>query len=343
MKDLSFYVAPWSLPGETIPLYVEWEPSEEDDIRFKVELPENSEFKKATNVKRMTKRKNLIYINELKNDGFFGVHFASPTEQEEVKESKKVVISSREHGKVIKKKVLSYQVVRPKLELDKCPDKIVVTDDTDLTEVLVVELRQLGSGFVRISVSVFAGGRILSSHEDLIWNFIKAMIEKEVLSKEELKEMRTDYGMLEPTVEVGERLIGRLEEEFESIAESLPTLMDGIDLDMAEELAEVIREMDHVKLVEIIVEQFERFLTGELIRTLNKYPGDRSMLVGGRASTELSKSVDHIHISIVYSDSMGNEYEPVECEIGVKDNRTKHFGNLIPVNIIIKKAWLQSL
>ncbi|MEE9506170.1 MAG: hypothetical protein V3V98_03395 [Thermoplasmata archaeon] len=343
MRNLSLYVAPWALPGETIPLYVEWEPTDDEDFRFRVELPEDSQFERATNVKRMTKRKHRLYINELEGEGFFGIHFSPPRTQKRLIKTRRIIINRLVGRKVATRRVLRFRTVRPKLELVKCPTEIVVTDRTARTKALNVKLRQLGAGFVRIEVSVYAGGRILSSHEDLIWNFLRAMIEKEIISKEDLKRMRMEYGLKEPTVEVSDQLIGKLEEEFRSLLETVPSLDEESGLEFASETIQGLKDIDPVKFIELIVEQFELFLTGELIRALNKYPGDKSMLIGGRASASLSKSVDRIDVAIRYRDSVGNEYDPIECEIDVRDKREKFKGELIPVNITVKKAWLQSL
>jgi hypothetical protein len=342
-EDLSTFIAPWALPGEIVPLYVEWKPIKDGEPRFVVELPEGSKFIRATNVRRMTRRGTRISISAFGSDGYFGLHFATPKIQKEIMETREIKIIYALCGGARRHQIVRFPVVRPKLEIINCPGQIAVNDDVDLSSILQLSLRQLGSGFVKISITVDSGGRILSSHEDIIWRFLRAAIEKGILSQKELEEKKKEYGIASSSVKVSDEFIRKLEQEINTTIEQLPQLSQGFNTGMASELAEALKTVGPKKIVELLTENMELFLTGELIRTFNKYPGDKSMLIGGKTTARLSKSLDTITITVRYEDSMGNEYEPIQCNIQVIDERQQFKGEFIPVNIEVKKAWFQSL
>jgi hypothetical protein len=355
---ISEFIAPWTLAGEEVPLLFQWEPA--DAIReLRVELPPGYEFLRAISARSVNVDGRWLVASDLSVPGYCGLYLRRVLPTQEVLstvESEVRFVGSE--GTFISRRV-QLKTVRPKIEFLETPPELVLTDEMGSSQgtksELVLRLRHTGLGSATLEIQCRVRGAIVSRNQDLFEDVLRRVI---TLLRKGGGRDRAEYDRAKSKtkhdlgVEVDVDPFS--EEDMQRLrGQLMDFLKDGtLPTDLAEDahldqVAAYVNQVDLNELNELFREQLFFRLTRQILEGMGRFPSDFTEIQGGPASVFLGGPGSRLTVTIRYADQTGNQYDPIEAHIPIRDERKRLPGpglpKMIPIKLNIETALIQGL
>lgn len=328
MKELKTFVAPWVLPKEKMPIHLSWVEEKFDEIVLN--LPTSLTLVDLFNVKRYDLEKGKLVIKELRTNDYFGMNLKSSKIPKVTLTKIPFSIFFKKENKVVEEIKLIGTMIRPKLEFLKVPDELDLTNQTDINKLLNFEMKHAGSGNITITVSMSAGGKIISENENIFRMIWKKLSDGTYDEKDN------------PNIIIDEKYLRELFKEFKQMLDN-EMIPSGLSPESLKTIQEIIRETGPDKFMKILTSTVQTYLMESFLEIADTYPSDHSTIRGGKTRAILKGTIDKVEIKINYEDTNNNSYESLVKTIKIKDKRTKPRPINIPLGLSIKPDFLKNL
>lgn len=339
--EVKHYIAPWALPRENIPINIEWG----KDVVFneiRIEIPDDFRFVDFLNVKKFSIAGNVATISSVIECTFpdaplyCGFLVSSTEIPDKLKAAKKILVEFLHEDKVIKSLKLYARIFRPVLEVTETVEKIELHDDQEKLEI-PINLKYIGFGDIRLKIEAGIGGRIVSHGESIIYELLRRLWLSDVLADEgvsEGEEKRKRIHVEQPVLQEFSEQLGKKIESGD-ISGIIGMIEEGDVEDFKRWLSDVKTKE---KFMEVIYSRIEDLLLGLLTDLLERYPTDSVKLANARTKikAKIELPVETIKIRLKYTDSIENEYTPVEIQLKIEDKRVEKRKTIIDIPIIIE-------
>jgi hypothetical protein len=322
------FVAPWVLPKEKMPVHLSWKEEKFDEIIL--DLPQSIIPADLFNVKEYSLENGKLIIKKLRTNDYFGMNLESLKIPEVTLTKIPFSIFFKKKKQVIEEIKLSGTVIRPKLEFLNVPNELDLTNTTDKNKFLNLELKHTGSGNITITISLSAGGKIISENEN-IFRLIWKKLSDGTYDEEE-----------NPNIVIDEKYLKELQKEFIIMLDN-GMVPSGLSPESLKTIQEIVRDTGPEKFLKILTSTVQTFFMESFLEIADTYPSDHSSVRGGKTRATLKGTINKIDIKIDYIDTNNNSYESLVKTIKIKDNRTKPNPINIPLSLSIKSDFLKSL
>jgi hypothetical protein len=341
MEIVNAYIAPWVLPKQVFPIHCVWKP-EKDLSKIVVTIPQGYELHETLNFTNYAfdKAKSTISVDvmDLKSNNYFGIILEYLGITHEVEQRDAVVVDFQgAKGISLKNTTLYTRIVRPKLEFVNFPKEIVVTNSTNLKNLITIEVLHKGFGTANTTTEVMHSGDFISKSDSLYFKVLKETIERILRIYEEPLELK---GGIE---QFDDELIRKIADDiFKSpTQENLPFELDKEETEL---LKEIMKDKSRQEQVyRVVFSSLRSLVLAALLYYGEKHPVEDIKMIDGKVVATIKKKTDELVIRIRYSDSIENKYPPIEDKVKVLDRRDpekqKEFET--PINIIWKKDTLE--
>jgi hypothetical protein len=322
---VSYYIAPWALPREEVPIHLVWEKQIDFDF-IRIDLPAGIQVKEFYNVHIFKDHDNSVIIKKLKTSGFFGFVIALEELFDSLHLAKDITLAFVKSDRNLYSKTLRANFYRPKLELIDSPKSITLIDNADLKQILKMTLKLVGFGRINITTDINIGGgfhtRGEALYRELVGRLLSAFKNLEFDDTEE-RGISIDPNWLEKEAKKYVRKLkhGEVPDEFSEH-----------DL---EEFREWINNPENSEAVlEALSRQMENILIDSLLFYFDRFPTDGVEFRQGTPAMCIESATENVQIRFRYSDSLQNEYEPIQMAVRIFDQRTSNRDETeIPINI----------
>lgn len=325
-KDsFSGYIAPWALPKENIPIHMKWDDSFKYDT-IKVIIPSDISLKEFFNVEKVTIQKDHFIISKLKTHNFFGFTIASSGIPDKAHIQRKITSQFFLNGKQVLSKEFIANIYRPFVTFFEAPKIINITED--VKEPPQVTLKLSGFGKIQIKNEAKKGGVFVPRIDPLYESIIKRMIYTFNDADEEPSIKRD--------ITIDQKFLRETATEFiERVKKGdVPRGADQEAMKLFEEF--VSDENNKGKLMTLMSRNIEDKIIEALIFYFEKFPEENVTMPQGNPVMIIDRAQNKINLRFIFTDSMMNEYEPIEAEIQVNDLRKSRE----PIEIPIKIKWI---
>ena len=174
MREIKTIVAPWILPKEKLPVHLSWKEEKFDEIILN--LPSILSPVELFNVKKFEQKKDKIIIKELRTNDYFGMNLISLDIPKQSLNKIPFSVNFIKRGEIQKEIKLVGTIIRPRLEFIDIPDELELNDNNIkkiLKKGMKIGMKHSGSGNIILTVSMTAGGKIISKSENVfraVWN-----------------------------------------------------------------------------------------------------------------------------------------------------------------------------
>jgi hypothetical protein len=341
MEILNAYIAPWVLPKEVFPIHCVWKP-EKNLSRVVVTIPQDYELHETLNFTNYAfdKAKGVISVDvaNLKSNNYFGIILKYLKIIEEVEQRDAVLVDFQDaKGISLKNITLRTRIVRPKLEFVNVPKEIVVTNSTNLRNLINLKVLHKGFGTANTTTEVMHSGDFVSKSDSLYFKVLKETIERILKIYEEPLKLGGD---IEP---FDDELIRKIADDIlkSPTQENLPFELDKEELDLLREIMKNKSKREEV--YRVVYSSLRSLVLAAMLYYGEKHPVEDIKMIDGKVVATIKEKMDELVIRIGYYDSLENEYPPIEERIRVLDRRgpdkQKEFET--PINIMWKKDTLK--
>jgi hypothetical protein len=321
----SEYIAPWALPKEEIPIHLVWNPDSKFDY-IEISVPSHMEIKEFYNVESYEKVNSKIVVTKLKSLNFFGFVVILNEIIKEKQEKKEIVVNFVLGDKVQCSHLFTANICRPKLSVIEKPSIIVLTDDSDTRDLINLLLKISGFGRIEVTTELSIGGKFEPNVEPLYRETTRRLA-----ASFRFKESHVDK---KKEIQINPAYVQKTTREFIDKVRKGELLLDLELEDLEDFKAWVSDESNYTKMVELVSEQLETILIDSLLYYFDRYPTEGVELSGGSPDMIVESATQDVRMRFRYKDSLGNEYEPVQVDIPIKDLRNdKKAGLKVPINI----------
>lgn len=349
LKD---FVAPWVLPGEEMPLVLEWSPSVAFESASLV-LPEGFEVAHTVNIARYTSSNGSVEIQSLEVPGYLGINLLSKKIPDEVLTQCTGRLHLALAGGRHFDREYKFSVVRPKLEVVEWPTTVELLDkaESELQPVspVVISLRHTGLGAITIEVKATFRGVIISRTEDILRAVLTKIISilpeetGQDSTKEAAQKAAKDHGLDIQIDPMRDDYVAFLYEQLLKISqgETLPAEILG-DLN-TDEVGKLLLEIDLPTFNRIVNEQVYTIYIQRFLEQIRRYPSDFAEIEGGPPSLAVEAATTSADVKVSYSDVRGNKYPDIEGHIELRDARKKRKPTLVPMVMKVETQLLHKI
>lgn len=342
-SNLEYYIVPWALPREDIPIRVEI-PKNIFFDKIRIRIPNDFEFKDFLNIAKVTVTENIAEIDKLiktKSDQtpiYFGFVVSSIDIPPTLKTSKKILIELLSNNEVIGHEKLSAHIFRPKLEVTDINERIILTDDVKEYE-MPMDIKYIGFGDIKLRIEGriedTIEGQIVSEEESIVNELLRRLLtdsqsESNTKIPNDNKVLHFEDSSLIPNI------IMKMEKKIKKGDISGLGEFSEEDLKSFEELcSDPETKNNFLNIVYTRVEDIFISLLSELFET---NPMDNVKLTNSQTNikVKINSHITSILTRLLYEDSIGNKYPPVEIPIKIVDNREDRSQTNINMPVSIK-------
>lgn len=322
------YIAPWALANEAFPLHLIWKKGEIKYDKIFIDLPEGFKISDTFNILTYHIAPDGVTLTKLITDGYLGLSIISTKTFKESLHTEALNLKFIEDMKVVDTVVFEAGIIRPFLTLEKCPDSITLKDRVDSTSLINLHVRHEGLGKAKITIKVSTKGESTTNTESLF-----AEVVRRILERHSAIDSSSEDAPLEGDIEVDHEAVANYAIDFAKRIRNgeLPTDMDIKNLDEVRKALDDPAHSEHIG--KILRSEIERLWISSVLYYLNRHPALDIELARGSTRTIFKSEMKNIAISMLYSDSVGNKYEPLKVNIAIHDQRTKKDKALdVPIN-----------
>lgn len=329
MKVISAFIAPWALSKEMIPFHIVWESETIYDL-IRVILPSNFKVHEFFNVDEFSIDGTVTLIKKLKTKNYFGVVVYSDEVYEFPVAKKEIIVEFLSQGEVKHTQSFMAHIIRPVLTVLNAPKTIILNEDIDPKNLINVSLKYLGLGTAKIRVEASHKGEMVSQTEPLFHYIMKKMIDQKILAdaRKEEEPQKSEAVDIDPVA------VAKLTEE---VIERIKKGVVPPELNR-ESLVEFQQWMSNPvnaeRLMKFVYTEIEQLMVSAFLYCFERHPSESVELTDGVTNTVFRHKIKEIDMMIRYTDSLDNEYKPLEVTIQVDDQR-KNTDRMLaaPVNL----------
>lgn len=336
MQSIETDVVPWALPREEIPITIKW-PKDFEFDKIKITLPNTMELRELLNIKDFQKRDNIIEIDKTNvalssYSSFIGAIVSTIDIPKELKHADIINIEFIKNERSLEKTQVIARIFRPLLEITDYPKKIMLTDSNEV-HILPMKLKFVGFGDIEVRIDAILEGKIVSEKQTIINEIIRRLSFVDSKLEEDPSQVKTDEGK---NISVDPNYVRDIASEIEKAIEegqfSL-TEMTAEDITEIKKWFEDIRKRKQFFL--ILYKRVADMMSNIISDLLSTNPSNNVKLDNITKIRAIVKApAENLQIKIHYSDSMGNNYEPIEFFVILEDKREKK-GLAIEMNVSI--------
>ena len=338
--EIEAYIAPWALPKEHIPLHFKWDRKLEWD-EIIVKIPTDFEIVDVLNIKKSTIKNNTIKISKVKDARnspkmYCGIIITYPKIPFSLWHGGKIKISFLKKNEKISTFELLAKVFRPKLEVVKVPERLILSDRRSPRN-LPLHLRYIGFGDVQLKIEARIGGKIVSRGESLIYEILKRLYHSGLFKD---FRSRSDGEQNKAGIWVDPEYVKKLAESIYRKIEDGKIPTEEIDKEMLRELREWLTDLKtREKFIEILYGRTKELLLNILMDILTRTPIDNVKLQDTRTmiTANIKAPITNVKIKIYYRDLMLNEYPPIDLSLKIEDLREKPTEIMLELPILVEK------
>jgi len=325
LKLISGYIAPWALSKEEIPIHLVLDPSFEFKS-IEVETPKGVTIKEFFNVEKIEEMGSKLSIRSLKTPNYFGFLVSATEVQQELHIRKEIRVEFTSSNGEKHSHSFFANIYRPVVTVVKKPEKVVLSDDSNLQDLISLSLKLQGFGRIETKFEMGTGGKLRTRAEPLYREVLRRIIASFKFDKsslEEKKGIEIDAAELQ---ELAKNFIGKMKKgEF-------PLDISGEDLEDFRRW--ITDEKNQTQLADFVSRHLENLLIDSLLYYFERYPTDNVEMTQGRPVTLIESATREVRIRIKYRDSLENEYEPIDLVIPIEDVRTNKGKKIeLPINV----------
>ena len=320
-ESVRVHIAPWALPGEEIPIQVEWQSGFDFDTVI-VSIPEGFSFVEFTNldeVKTEGCRATIERSNISKAEAstYFGCVIRYTRIPQEISNQGRVAVTFVKQGEVKLSSELEARIFRPKLDIVEAPKEIELRQ-TGMVKSLPISLRYTGFGDIQLRIEASIGGTIVSESGSVASEILRRLWLYGILEKE----ADIDKTKKKEKLRVAPDYVRTITNEIQQILDSGEIPPDVFGEKESKELREQLRDLDTKnRFMDLMYSRTEDMILGLLVDLLESHPATNVRLMDPRAKilTQIRAPIEKLLLRLRYRDLLGNEYEPVEVPIKVVD------------------------
>jgi len=317
---IEYYVAPWALVGEELPIHFLIEPNFTFDA-VEIERPSSISIQELLNVSSFSQIENVIRIDELMSRDYFGLIIT----YDNIFTDTSTVVPISVRFTLGKKTIREFNVIakffRPHISVISKPDSIILTNESDLNSLLKLRIGVSGFGRIRIAIDVEAN----CDTEVVIESYLRNALKQVIATYSKDEEIQPDDSRF------GNKdwILHNTEVALRST--NMPESLRKEQLDKLREF--LTNTKNSGKIIEDLSKAIENLFLDMLLFQFEKYPIDGVELSYGKPSLFTSRFGDSLTLRVRYWDTMGNEYDPILVPIRVDDKRIDKEPAQIPINI----------
>jgi len=334
LNILSEFIAPWALPKEDIPIHLVWEPSFQFDT-IHIELPPDMILNELFNVNSHDINGQMINIQSLKSNNYFGFVTSSKDIFEEHHVIRDIHVKFMKKDEVVFQKIFIANIFRPYVTVQTPPTEITIKDTSRFNDLLKIKLKLTGFGKISLRNEVSMGGEFKTKPEQLYQEIIRNIITT-------YNEGGPDFN--DKGIKINPEYLERQAMEYiEKIQrEDLPS---DFEENLISGFREWVADESHrAELMNITSKSLESILIQSILFHLEKYPENNVSMPEGKPFIRLEELTEQIRLKFRYKDAIENDYEPIHINIKVINKTIKPLReHRIPVNISWKIERLDPL
>ena len=340
MEIISKYIAPWAIANEEFPLHLIWKPNtcfDSIEICISPELVVNE----VLNVQNWEIANSKVHIKskELLSPDYFGLILRAPNIFLELRKKLPIKIIFYNENVELDCKVLTANIVRPKIGVVNPVKQVTITEDTDLTKLFNFQVVHKGLGKVKVDLTAKAQGNIISQSDSLYFEVLEEIVRD------------LEHGELEEDGSTGED-ISKMEISLDPIElqETTRHILERIEKGnfpntvrkkMFQQLAEDLKDDGfRDRLIRVIYSKIQRMFLSYILYYFDRNPHEDVDLPVGKIKVNLDTSITAINLEISYTDSYNNQYETIRTNVDINDERVNKKFTQIPINIDWKDSSL---
>jgi hypothetical protein len=326
VEILSTYIAPWALANEEVPIHLHFNPSSDFDF-IRIELPADVFIQDYFNIEEFAVSNQEATIFKLGYPGFLGFTVVQTRALETIHLSKEISIKYLKNELVVGQVNLTANFFRPWVELIDFTKSIVIKDDSDLNGLIHAEVKLTGFGDLTVGIEHLIGKK---------YQFELEPVFQQIVSRVMYGMFRTTYTDemdYDENAPIDANLVAK---------ESYRFWNNILSSNFEEEESKKLRaqfndwiEKPDVQedLKDLMTSQLEDLAISMILSYPHRFPNDRVDFKYGEPAINWTKVSDALKVKIRYWDSVGNEYEGLEFNIDVHDERTRKETIKLRINI----------
>lgn len=341
MNVKNSYVAPWVLPNESFPVHCVWEPCS-SLAKICIKIPKHYTLVDTLNfdayVENSDPYRMFIKSECLKSDNYFGIILKYSEVNFAIEKKDDIEITFlNDRNEKLKSVILETRIIRPVLELIDYPVEVTINDNTNLKDLITIEILHKGFGTADLNVSVFHGGTDnIAKPNSLFAQVLKQTIIKIRDMGEQIEENTALIEINEFTESIVE---GLLKSKF---PEDLPFELEKEDI---ENIKQILNDKTKRAMIYRIIQEYLRpLLLTALLYYSEKHPEEDIKFADGKVAAVIKNRVEELTVNITYTDSCKNKYTTLCAKIRVLDKRSDNKAKNtidVPINLVWKRDTLK--
>lgn len=335
---VQLYIAPWALAKESIPIHVSWKEGF-DFTGVGIKIPEGFAFDDFLNLGEVKFDKRECFIEKSNIIGagksnFFGFVIRYERIPNEMRHIGKVQLDFKSTTGQ-RKFELEARVFRPFIECTSAPSTIELKDDS--TTELPLFLKYRGFGDIELTIVGRIGGKIVSRDSSVALEVVKRLWMAE--TSEEAKQSTEQQVEIakKQKLTVDDGYIREIADQVQRIIESGQLPPETFDKEGVEELTQWLQDTRKKGMfMDLVYTRIEELVLSMLVDLLQSTPASNVSMTepNPRVWADIKAPIVDLHLFLKYSDHLKNNYDDVEIDVKVIDNRTKSKAVIgIPINI----------
>lgn len=333
IKD--FFLAPWGLSTEELPMHVLWSGSIDEiavQLPTKLELVDFYNLDISSNDELIDDGEVRFSEEDLITSGYFGLVLVDYNKYSEPVKKYDIEISLlNKNGRNLNLERTT-RIIRPEIRVQNAPNEIRLTDEKT-QDSIEIDMEYIGFGMAQVAVEAQAEGEFVSAGESLHHDLLEAILETEV-HKQDVDKMGEipEEWKNESGVEVPQEEIEELVKGMSNLAQS-GELTEEYDPQELIEVAEALEEAEKMSesdsdVAAVIYRFIETALLSSILRVVDRHPTENVSLDNPTTKVRTKAKATELEVKIRLRDSLENEYEPETVLIDILDERDNGAGVL---------------
>jgi len=359
MEIIESYAVPWALRGEEIPIHLRWKSGEEFDS-IRVHIPSDFIVRDLMNIRNCDSGGQVLVIDELAEDGYFGLAISSDNLFKSQTVSKEILIEFLQNNQIKHEERVAIRMFRPFVKVLDYTQKLVLTDDSEKSnsEKISIRLKYTGFGDAFIGIRTKIGGVWRNTGEKFYYQLMRLLLDKyetpERVLKTNITEVLEDTGKSRVIDDSGAEVVYEREMLVEDLKRYLERYvykkslslngLDDVDFDDIKRLLDSLKEKLSDKTY---ADEFYKHLSAVvfevLINSLKRNPADNVYLRDSDNAAFIERTIKSFSVQVAYKDALGNEYESIELIVEVEDHRTNKNSITIPIELNITSEVIDAI
>ena len=328
----------WALPTEEVPIHVQFDKSITPLLQsVNVVLHESLTFKDFINLTGYERDGRTLAIKSIGKStmsdyDYFGFVVATTSPFDDLKRMVPVEIKFNYNDGTSEMYTKHARIFRPLLELDTSPDQIVITDKNKGRLELPITMKFSGFGQIKVTAECRIEGRIVSLGSSMLNEIIRKIVKEGIVPAEDNAE--TDVSVNPDYVEQTVSQIGALLR----CRGELDKVLDGLHNDAYADVLQDLSRGSKEKFMSMLYNTVETYVNQVIAEILDRNVGANVTMEPTKIHAQISLPVTKATVRLLYRDLAGNEYNPIETQVELVDERKDPVGLGVKIPLSIKNV-----